>query len=200
MTPPQNDPPSQPPTPPAGASESTGTAPLPKSAAQGWLALFGVGCLVGGVMSLTSLSEWSSISDSEWQALVSVVPVANGLKSFTYVHAILAAAGLFWLLFLLVKPRPSTPLWAVTVLSVLLILGIATWIWLEAFTSQLTAFLQARGQPMPVEPGWRSEVLRGVAGPVIWIWYFFRSKRVKNTFGEVTPQRVWNWLRPPRPA
>jgi hypothetical protein len=163
---------------------------------QGWLALFGVGCLFGGIVSLASLSQWADMAPSDWSALVAVVPTASGLRTFSYFQAVASAAGLWWLFYLLLRPRLSTPFWAVLVLTGLILLGIISWLWSESFMSQLGNVLRASGQSasMP-DYSWRSDALRGILAPLIWIWYFFRSKRVRNAFGEVSVSRIKSWIR-----
>lgn len=182
--------------PPTSGAVGSKIPRVPKNVVQGWLALFAVGCLLGGLLSLYGLAQWGDISPADWSALVAAVPTASALRAFCCLYGVVGAAGLWWLLYLLVRPRLSTPLWAVVVLAVLLVLGIVAWGWTEAFMAQLNVALRASGGgPAQSDPTAQSDALRGIVGPLIWIAYFFRSKRVENAFGEVTIQRIRSWMK-----
>lgn len=170
-------------------------APVPpRNVAQGWLALFGVGCFFGGILSLLGLSQWADVAPADWIALVARVPGASGLRVFSYLQALASAVGLWWLLYLLVRPRRSTPLWAVLILAALLVLNVIGYVWTDWFMRELSNVLREMGGSMP-DPTWRSDALRGILWPIIWIWYFFRSKRVREGFGPVSVARIQSWLR-----
>jgi hypothetical protein len=62
--------------------------------------------------------------------------------------------------------------------------------------NEVETAVRAAGQgATPIDSTWRRYVLSGLGGPIIWIWYFFRSKRVRSVFGEVSITRIQSWLR-----
>lgn len=182
-------------TPATNPSVTSAVPAPPRNAVRGWLALFGVGCFFGGFLSLAGITEWSDIPPGDWVALVSAVPTVSGLRTFSYFYAVASAAGLWWIFYLLIRPRHSTAVWAVVVLAVLLLLGVVNWLWSEAFASQLDQALRASGDTTGFEDSTlRADLLRPVGWTLIWLWYLFRSKRVRNTFGEVSVQRIRAWV------
>jgi hypothetical protein len=65
----------------------------------------------------------------------------------------------------------------------------------EWVTGQLRTALSRKGVTLPREAGVElANELRALLMSLIWLWYFFRSKRVRATFGPVTGQRIGQWL------
>ncbi|HKP29296.1 MAG TPA: DUF2569 family protein [Gemmatimonadales bacterium] len=150
----------------------------------GWLAVFRVCCLLGGFFYLFPLVEWSFIPATEWEKLTQLSPPVVRFRMFSQVQAVIVAAGLWWTFYLLVRPRPSTPRWALFALTLLVITDVIGFVMQESFIRALTSAMLARGDA--VAPGEfteaRSHVILGIVGGVAWIFYFLTSRRVKNTF------------------
>jgi hypothetical protein len=150
----------------------------------GWLAVFRVCCLLGGFFYLFPLVEWSFIPSAEWDKLVQLSPPVVRFRLFSQIQAVVLAAGLWSTFYLLVRPRASTPRWALFVLTVLVILEVIGFVMQESFIRALTSGMLTRGEA--VGPGEfteaRGHVILGIISGVAWILYFLTSKRVKDTF------------------
>ena len=163
----------------------------------GWLALFRVFCLLGGIFYLFSVVEWAFIPAAEWEKLAALAPAVVRFRLFSQVQSVVVAAGLFWTFYLLVRPRPTTALWALFTLTGLIALDTAGFLLQESFISSLTAGMRARGEA--VSSGdfteARSHVLLAIVGGLIWTVYFLRSRRVENTWGPQSLRAMLAWVR-----
>ena len=150
----------------------------------GWLAVFRIGCLLGGFFYLFPLVEWSFIPAVEWEKLVQLSPPVVRFRTFSQIQSVVVAAGLWWTFCLLVRPRSTTPQWALLTLTVLVVLDVVGFVLQESFISSLSTAMLAQGEP--VAPGEfteaRSHVILGIVAGVAWILYFLTSQRVRTTF------------------
>jgi hypothetical protein len=150
----------------------------------GWLAVFRACCLLGGFFYLFPIVEWSFIPAAEWEKLVQLAPPVAHFRLFSQVQSVVLAAGLWWTFYLLVRPRASTPRWALLTLTILVLLNVVGYVIQESFIAALTSGMRAKGEAVAPDEFTeaRSHVILGIAGGVAWILYFLRSRRVESTF------------------
>lgn len=163
----------------------------------GWLAVFRVLCLLGGFFYLFSVVEWAFIPAAEWDKLAELAPAVVRFRLFSRVQSVVVAGGLIWTFYLLVRPRPTTALWALFTLTGLIVLDTAGVLFQESFISSLTAGMGARGEAVSAGEFTeaRSHAILGVVGGLIWTVYFLRSRRVENTWGPQSLRAMLVWVR-----
>lgn len=192
-------------TPPASAIEHGSPADPPAADAAdeklqglgGWLGLFALACFIGPIVSVASVvSSWSKLTPVEWGLYKLYVPIAPFARGFEYVTTTVLAVGFLFLGVQLVREHKSAAFLAVTVLCCSLVfavcdLTLAAWI-RHSVQSLMGSSVRAGSSAASVDT--YAGTIRGIVGSLVWLLYFVRSKRVRNTFGAVTLRRVGAWL------
>ena len=168
-----------------------------RSGVSGWLALFRALCLLGAFFYLFSLVEWAFIPAAEWENLAQLSPPIVRFMLFSRIQSVIIAAGLLWTFYVLMRPRPTTVLWALLVLNVLVVLDVTGFVLQESFISAFSASMYARGEPVAAGEfaEARSHVVLGILFGVVWIAYFLRSRRVEDTWGPQSLGAMVGWVR-----
>ena len=153
---------------------------------EGWLALFALGCVVGPfVMLYNAYSEWSTARALDWGRVASKLPGWPFMLGFEVLGYVLSAAAVFWLFIALMRRRSGTESMAVVILTFLLVFDAVL---LALFYSVLGDLPSAADLSES-----RVGLLRNFIWPLIWLWYFFRSRRVRATFGPVSWSGAMAW-------
>ena len=162
----------------------------------GWLAFFLLSCFLGPfILAGRTILGWSAIPASQMDALTTLVPAYAVARGFEITGSVVVGFGLLATGLAVVQQRPWAALLAATVLSLLLAFNVSDILLAEWAAWRLIAVLRERGVTLPRESVEDlAGALRALAAALIWLWYFFRSRRVRATFGPVTWRRVAAWI------
>jgi len=150
---------------------------------RGWLLLFAVLCFVGGGYAVGVLVYWSRVSPRTWQALESRVPGFGATTYLALAAMVAVAAAQVAVGILVIRRRPSAALLAVASLVAAVALMLLTSLVSAPVLRELAL---RRGSSWPS----LLQLCTGAAVQLSWLAYFFRSRRVRATFGPVTWDRV----------
>lgn len=159
----------------------------------GWLALFEGLCLANAfLLTVSALSNWTESATENFQSLTQLAPSAGLDRTLETAGGITLAAGCLSLFLYLALRRSSAALLAVTVLVALLGYALVEAVLTTAVFGELH---RALGRALPVglqqaEQERYGQIGRGILVSALWLLYFFKSRRVRATFGPVTWARL----------
>lgn len=156
--------------------EKSARIPAPtRKTLQGWLIVFGLGCFLGSCNPFATVIGGISAQDNN---------TVSNFHTFYYLYCLVATIGLWSIVILLLTPkRPSSALWIVVILLTLLAFTTLNWLLQESLLSK-------GAEALTDTTSWRIDALRGIAWLVLWLWYFFRSRYVRDNYGEVSLKRL----------
>jgi len=170
------------------------SAPAKLVGVGGWLGSFVVTCFAAPVvMVIGEIEGWRASPAEDFNALSSLVPLFGVIRGFDAAGVFVLGAALAVVGVCILQQRRFAALLAVVVLTELLVfLGCDILLTIRA-AGRLNAALARAGVPS-AEGGYEIEMVETIAGTLIWIRYFFRSRRVRVNFGPVTLRRVAAWV------
>ena len=186
--------------PPAASTQAdTGLDPalVKPSGVGGWLGWFLLTCFLGPfVLVAQTYLAWINISAEQMAYLTALVPGLAVVTGFELTGSLLVGLALFATGMSIVQKRSYAGVLAASVLCLVAVNYAADIVLGEWVAQRLIAAFAKQGITVPYESGVElARELRALLASLLWLWYFFRSKRVRNTFGPVTWQRVGQWLR-----
>ncbi len=155
--------------------------PLPKdkkvnAGLGGWLALVGLGMIVGVVWQSYSIFGYFSYLSNTY-----TIPGYSSLLWFEFLIGVAFIGSLVYLIYLYFKKKKNFPKYYVFYLIASIVFALLDWLWvasLQAPTQELQKILNDTVTQNS------SNVSRTVVQSVIWILYMLKSKQVKATFIE----------------
>lgn len=162
----------------------------------GWLAWF-EGCCVGAAFlaTLSVIDYWTGSTAADLEALSSVSPSANFMRTFETGALSAIAAGFLSVGLLLALRHSSAALFAVALLLAVLVYYLVD-VWLAGVVyGELHAAIIRAGHTVPDavlqdEQRGYARVGQAIVASLCWLLYLFKSKRVRATFGRVTWARL----------
>jgi hypothetical protein len=159
----------------------------------GWLAFFTFGCFLSPlVMVGQTVAAWSGLAGASWINLVSMAPLFAFAKGYEISGEIALGASMLALGVLILRKHPAAGQAALIVLTILPVFYLSDMAITAASVSQLHVTLHQMGRPILRSDTSAEDVqmLRAVIASLLWLLYFLKSKRVRNTFGPVTWRRA----------
>ncbi len=163
----------------------------------GWLALFLFTCFVGPIgTTLNFIDSLIPETRDDWDYVAQFV---TWIRAYVITETVvLAIIGLAFLSlgFVLLRKRPYAPLYAVILLLIGVLYNLSDLLVTTVYQRQVRAALGAIGETLDADAF--TDTYAGIGRSVVWllIWlsYFFTSRRVRNTYGEVSWERIVQWL------
>jgi hypothetical protein len=156
----------------------------------GWLGLFALGCVVSPLWSFYTLfTEWSLTRTPDWGRATSSFPGLSFTVGFELLGGLLVAVALLALFAALMRTHPDTASIAVVVLTFTLVYEAGQ---LALLYSVYSGSVYRGGLSDELSKS-SASLLRSIVWALIWLWYFFRSKRVRATFGPVSWSGAARW-------
>jgi hypothetical protein len=149
---------------------------IPKSTtAKSWLLFLGLGCFLGSFNPLVTVIGGITSYDNL---------AKSAFDTFYFFYCLGTTISLWSIVVLLLLPRRSSfSLWIVLILFIILVPSIIVWLWQQYLLSEGAVLL-------PGESSWDINGLRGILWLVLWLVYFFRSKYIKENYGDVSIKRI----------
>ncbi len=180
--------------PPQASAAGPQAAPASYYGVRGWLALYVLGCFLAPFL-VAGLLVGAARQAGLWLRLSEVAPVSAWGIVFTVGVLVALTCLRLWVGIQLLRRRPSGALFAAALLVADCIFIVTTAGLTELMLGELTDVVATRTGTIPtrlqrLEPDLLLRVCAALAAALAWLMYFFKSRRVRATYGPVTWPRI----------